>query len=135
MITITEIPLEPVWRIRQEVMYPEQTIEQVKLDDDASGIHKGLFEANKLCTVISLFERGEALQFRKFATIREMQGRGFGSALLNHVFANTKAKGLRRIWCNARTTAIPFYERFGMLAFGDTWQQNGRLFVKMQIEL
>lgn len=82
-----------------------------------------------------MFETGDELQFRKFATISEMQGRGFGSALLNHVFASANEKGLNESGAMPAQKLFVFYERFGMLPFGETWEQHGRLFVKMQIEL
>ncbi|MCG7859652.1 GNAT family N-acetyltransferase [Flavihumibacter sediminis] len=29
------------------------------------------------------------------------------------------------MWCNARVSALRFYERFGFCQDGDTWQKNG----------
>jgi phosphoribosylformimino-5-aminoimidazole carboxamide ribotide isomerase len=115
-------------------MYPEHTIEQVKLGDDDTGLHLGLYTSGTLCTIVSLF-KNDGLQFRKFATVTAMQGRGFGSALLQHVFHYAKENKFEKIWCNARTTALPFYARFGMQPFGDSWEQHGRLFVRMKKEL
>ncbi|OLY94871.1 hypothetical protein BUE76_15180 [Cnuella takakiae] len=116
-------------------MYPEHTIEQVKLEDDALGRHLGLFAAGELRSVISLFQQGDSLQFRKFATLLPHQGKGFGKHLLQEVFAQAKADGLATIWCNARTAAAPLYQQFGMVPIGETWQQHGHQFVKMQVTL
>lgn len=127
--------MEIVWEVRRQVMYPELSVAEMKLTDDDAGLHLGLYHSSVLCSVISLFQKEDALQFRKFATISEMQGRGLGSLLLQHVFAYAKALQIKKIWCNARTTAAGFYERFGMQPFGATWQQHGHLFIKMQIEL
>lgn len=113
-------------------MYPGLSIEEVKLPDDEAGLHLGLYNEGQLCSVISLFQN-EGLQFRKFATVQAVQGRGFGSYLLEYVFDYAKQKGIKRIWCNARTTAVGLYERFGMQPFGDTWEQLGHRFVKIHI--
>jgi phosphoribosylformimino-5-aminoimidazole carboxamide ribotide isomerase len=121
--------------MRQMVMYPEHTLEQVKLKDDAAGMHLGLFDNGALCSVVSLFNEGTVLQFRKFATVTALQGKGYGSMLLRTVFERAKSGGVQRIWCNARTTAVSFYQKFGMEPFGDAWEENGHRFIKMQIEL
>lgn len=134
-LSFREVPLILVWHMRQEVMYPELSLEAVKLPQDAAGTHLGLYQEETLCSVISLFEQDGALQFRKFATRNALQGKGYGTRLLQHVFERAKEKGLKKIWCNARTTAIGLYQKFGMEPYGATWEQHGHRFVKMQIEL
>lgn len=132
---IKDIPLQTIWQIRREVMYPQQTLEAMQLPDDAGGLHLGLFDKEQLCSVISLFIRGGDMQFRKFATLPHLQGKGYGSALLAHIFALAKEKGLERVWCNARITATQLYRRFGMLPYGDPWEAQGHRFIKMQVQL
>ncbi|WP_132054246.1 GNAT family N-acetyltransferase [Pseudocnuella soli] len=134
-IEIKEVPLLTVWHMRQTVMYPEMTLEAMKLPDDEAGKHLGLYDDNVLCSVVSLFYRGDVLQFRKFATVAHLQGKGYGTKLLQHVFSAAKKDGVQRIWCNARATALPFYQKFGMQPFGEGWLENGHEFIKMQIEL
>lgn len=134
-LTIQEVPLETIWRIRKEVMYPEHTLEQVMLPNDAAGKHLGLFENGEIRTIISLFTKDHSLQFRKFATLTAHQGKGFGKYLLQHVFAEAKRNGMTAIWCNARTSAMGLYQQFGMVPFGETWEQHGHQFVKMQVSL
>lgn len=132
---IAEVPLATIWQMRRDVMYPEMTLEDVQLPDDASGMHLGLFDGDVLCSVISLFYKNGELQFRKFATVTSLQGKGYGKQLLQHVFDQARKEEIKRIWCNARTTATGLYEKFGMRPFGETWAQHGHQFIKMQIEL
>lgn len=134
-IEIKEVPLLTVWHMRKTVMYPEMTLEAMRLQDDESGTHLGLYDDGILGSVISLFYRGDVLQFRKFATVAHVQGKGYGTKLLQHVFTAAKRDSVQRIWCNARTTALPFYQKFGMQPFGEVWLENGHEFIKMQIEL
>lgn len=134
-LNIQEVPLETIWRIRKEVMYPEHTLEQVMLPDDDTGRHLGLFEDGEIRSIISLFTKDQNLQFRKFATLTAHQGRGFGKLLLQHVFAQAKEAGITSIWCNARTSAMGLYRQFGMEPFGKTWEQHGHQFVIMQVTL
>ncbi|RFM28995.1 GNAT family N-acetyltransferase [Deminuibacter soli] len=134
-MTIQEVPLADVWRMRKEVMYPAFTIDQVKLEDDEQGLHLGLYEAGTLISVVSLFQKDGALQFRKFATVTAFQGKGYGSALLQHIMQLAMQQQNTAIWCNARTTAVGLYKKFGMYETGATWHQHGHEFIKMEKQL
>jgi phosphoribosylformimino-5-aminoimidazole carboxamide ribotide isomerase len=132
---IKEVQIETIWQIRKEVMYPDFNLEQVKLKDDELGQHLGLFVDNKLVSIISIFIKNNELQFRKFATLKLHQEKGYGKQLLQHVFNLAKQNNCQLIWCNARTSALGLYEKFGMKSFGETWNKNGHEFIKMRIEL
>ncbi len=133
MREIKEVPLSVVWQMRHEIMYPDEAFEEVKLVTDPEGIHLGLYEDMKLVSVISLFLVGGKLQFRKFCTKRRVQGKGYGTYLLTHVFEELAAKHqVNVIWCNARTTAIGLYEKFGMQKTDQTYQKYGIDFIVMK---
>jgi phosphoribosylformimino-5-aminoimidazole carboxamide ribotide isomerase len=126
---IREAPLETVWRIRREVLYPERTLDGIKLADDDAGSHWGVFINEEAVSVISLFESGDVSRFRKFATLLHEQNKGYGSLLLGHIMAQAQGKV---IWCNARTSALSLYERFGMRPVGPTWEDQGYTYIKME---
>ena len=132
---IKPAPLPAVLAMRQAVMYPQESLDFVKLEDDEAGLHLGVYEAGELVSVISLFEKAGQAQFRKFATRTDQQGKGYGSALLQYVMDYAKQQGNKVIWCNARTTATAIYTRFGMQAVGSTWQKYGLEFIKMEKQL
>lgn len=134
-IQIEQIHPALTWRIRHEAMYPDMPFNSVKLQNDDEGIHFGLYADNELSSVVSLFERGEACQFRKFATLPEAQGKGYGSLLLAHIIEFIKKTGAKKIWCNARVNAAPFYTRFGFRKTATTYSENGFDFVIMELEL
>lgn len=121
--------------MRREVMYPELSIDEVKLGDDESGNHLGLYDGDELVSVVSVFVKQNELQFRKFATHTDRQNKGYGTALLQHVMGVAEQMQCVRIWCNARTSATKFYEKFGMHATGDTWLAKGYEFIKMEKQL
>jgi GNAT superfamily N-acetyltransferase len=129
---IKPITAEQTWPVRQAVMYPNDLIEKVKLADDASGRHFGLFAGEELAAVVSLFVAGNAMQFRKLATVNAQQGKGFGKQMIAFIIELASAENLQMVWCNARLTALPFYQKFGFEAFGNTWQQNGHAYVLMK---
>jgi phosphoribosylformimino-5-aminoimidazole carboxamide ribotide isomerase len=134
-MSIQPVPLNEVWAMRQAVMYPQESISFVKLEDDEAGLHWGLYSAGELVSVISLFDRDNSIQFRKFATRTDLQGRGFGTTLLQHVMNWARTNGKKNIWCNARLTATAIYKKFGMQAVGNTWQKWGLDFIKMEKQL
>lgn len=65
--------------LRHEVMWPDEDFDYIKLKDDDAGIHFGLFKENMLISVVSLFVDKDEAQFRKFATLKSEQGKGYGS--------------------------------------------------------
>jgi len=134
-ISIKPITAEQTWPIRQKVMYPNFTIEQVKLADDAKGRHFGLFVADELTVIVSLFLKDKALQFRKLATLAEQQGKGYGRQMMHFVLDLASAENLEKVWCNARLTAADFYKQFGFEVSGESWQQDGHDFVIMKKQL
>ena len=62
---IKKIHASETWPLRHQVMYPNLTIEDVKLENDTTGIHFGGYANNILVTVISLFITNTDAQFRK----------------------------------------------------------------------
>jgi phosphoribosylformimino-5-aminoimidazole carboxamide ribotide isomerase len=121
--------------MRQAVMYPQESLEFVKLPDDEAGLHWGVYVRDELVSVVSVFEQYGQVQFRKFATVVHHQGKGYGTALLQYVLEWAKRKGKKSIWCNARLSATGIYRKFGMQATGDTWKKYGLEFIKMEKQL
>lgn len=134
-IQIEQIRPDLTWRIRHEVMYPGLPLDAIKLSNDDEGIHFGLFANNQLTSVVSLFNSGNIYQFRKFATIVESQGKGYGSLLLDHIINYVKTFGALKLWCNARVSAISFYNKFGFVQTDKFSTNNGIDFVIMELEL
>jgi phosphoribosylformimino-5-aminoimidazole carboxamide ribotide isomerase len=46
------------------------------------------------------------------------QGTGVGRTLLEAALERLRAAGVTRMWCNARDTAVPFYEHLGWTVTG-----------------
>lgn len=135
MIEIKAITAAETWQLRHKVMWPNKPLEFVILPEDEDGFHYGLFEKERLVSVISLFKTGSEGQFRKFATEKDFQGKGYGSKLLNYLIKEAKLLNISYLFCSARTTAIAFYEKFGMKLASDIVRKNGKEYVKMEIIL
>ena len=114
-------------------MWPDKDLEFVKVPEDEYGLHLGLKSEGQLISVISIFIDNEVAQFRKFATLDQFQGQGYGSILLNYVFDLLKSKKLSKIICNARKDKVAFYQKFGMKETNITFEKAGISFVVMEI--
>ncbi|MEH7236826.1 GNAT family N-acetyltransferase [Bacillus sp. JJ1562] len=134
-ITITKIDKEKAWEVRHKVMWPDRDFDYIKLEDDDVGNHFGLFEEDKLISVISLFITNKVAQFRKFATLQHEQGRGYGSRLLDYVIKEAENRDLKRIWCNARKNKVDFYKKFGLQETDFTFTKGGKSYVIMEKDL
>lgn len=135
MIQIEQIPYQLTWKIRHEVMYPEKTLNEVKLENDDEGYHFGLYDEGELTSVVSLFKTGSNMQLRKFATLQKWQKLGYGSRLLEHCINFCRQNGVTKIWCNARTTAIAFYKKHNFIETETTYFKDGHDFVIMELSL
>src|ERR1700716_746645 len=108
-IYIEQIRPELTWRLRQQVLYPDQKLYEMELDEDNDGVHFGAFTDKALVGIISLFQRDTVFQFRKLAILHDLQKTGIGNSLLNRVEEYARSEGGTVIWCNTRISAIGFY--------------------------
>ncbi len=134
-ISIEQIRPELTWYRRQKVLYPAQKLYEMEMDEDLDGIHFGAFTENKLITVVSLFPKGNDFQFRKFAVDADYQGKGIGNILLAYVTDFAQADGGKRMWCNARLSAIGFYLKSGFEHTGQLFSKNGFDYEVLEKEL
>ena len=117
------------------MLYPGQQPFEMKMAEDADGMHFGAFTDGLLAGVVSLFHMGTDFQFRKLAVKPDQQHQGIGTALLDAVAGQAMQDGGMRLWCNARTTAIPFYLKKNFAQNGEVFEKNGIVYVRMEKSL
>lgn len=132
MFVVKHIQASETWDLRHRVMAPNCTFDSIKLPKDEEGLHFGLFEEEKIVSVISLFIENDVAQFRKFATEISEQNKGYGSILLNHIIKESLKNNVKILWCNARTTALGFYEKFDFKVVSEKWIKHEIEYVKME---
>ncbi len=111
------------YQIRQKVLIPDHDIKKVKFendDDEDISFHLGAFKDSQLVSVASFYYERNTIfsdlhqyQLRGMATLPEFQGQGLSSELLNMAFPIIKQNFCTLLWCNARVTAIGYYEKVG----------------------
>ncbi len=131
-VKIEQIKASETIPIRHQVMWPDQPVDFVKLPEDALGEHYGLFLEEELVSIISLFVRADEAQFRKFATLTKLQGKGYGTMLLKKIIDIVKAKQLKKIWCNARVDKLTYYKKFGFTQTTKKYTKAGIEFVVIE---
>jgi len=135
MIQIEQIAYQLAWPIRQEVMYPDHTLDFVKLKNDVVGIHFALYYHHKITGVVSLFNEGTVYQFRKLAILKESQSLGLGKKLMEHLIEYCRIQKATKLWCNARVNAKDFYIQLGFTTTETTFFKDGYDFIIMELDL
>ena len=135
MLEIKLIQPSETWEIRHRVMWADKPFEDIKLPNDDSGLHFGLFRGSTLISVVSFFIENDVAQFRKFATETTEQGKGYGAKLLEHLIQECIERNVKVLCCNARTSGVGFYEKFGLEIVSDAWVKDGIEYVKMSRNL
>ena len=127
-IEIREIRAEETYSIRQHVLRPNQKMEDCDFpgDQDSSTFHVGAFFESKLIGIASYYYEGNSefkeehqYRLRGMATLPEYRGLNAGKMLIEEAGKVLKERGADLWWCNARTSAIGFYEKLGLLVYGD----------------
>lgn len=131
-INIKQITTSEVLPIRHKIMWPDKPISYVSLKNDNEARHFGLFVNGEITSIISLFIENNEAQFRKFATLIEFQGFGYGSILLKHIVSLIQKENLKKLWCNARVEKSKFYEKFNLKTTDKKFVKGGIDYVIME---
>jgi GNAT superfamily N-acetyltransferase len=123
-LQVRPIPLADTRPLRQAVLRPHQTIEDLAAHEPADAFAVGVFDVDELVSVGFVGPAGEdgAWRVRGMATAPGARGRGAGTAVLDALLAHAWANGATRVWCNARTPARSLYERAGFVTISDEYQ-------------
>lgn len=129
---IKQITYAEALPIRHRVMWPNKPIAFVKLPNDENARHFGLFINGEITSIISLFVENNEAQFRKFATLVEFQGLGYGTILLENIIDLITEERIERLWCNARVEKSKFYEKFNLKLTNEKFKKGGIEYVIME---
>jgi len=134
-VDIRIIALDDALPIRHCVLWPDKPISFCKVDGDEVATHYGVYLNDALVTVASIYIDGRVARLRKFATLVGFQGRGMGSQLISYIITELEQSDVEIFWCDARTTAVGFYKKFGMETQGDEFLKSATSYIKMKVDL
>jgi ribosomal protein S18 acetylase RimI-like enzyme len=119
---VREVPVATTRPLRQAVLRPHQTVDELAAHEPADAY--AAFAGQEPVSVGFVgAEGGEgSWRIRGMATRPEDRGRGAGAAVLDALVSYASKQGATRIWCNARTPAIPFYERADFRVVSDEFE-------------
>jgi predicted GNAT family N-acyltransferase len=135
---VDRVPASMTWELRQAVLRPHQTIDELAFPDDDE-MSTGSFAAidadeevvgtARVAPASPPFPVGlyapansPTWQLRGMATREDVRNDGIGTALLRRVVSHVVDDGGGLIWCNARVPAMDFYRRGGFVTHGDVWE-------------
>jgi len=133
--TIRTILWQDALPVRHEVLWPNKPISFCKIDGDEVARHYGIYIKEQLVSVASIYIDDKTARLRKFATLAEFQGKGLGTQLINHILSDLKQLNIITFWCDARKTAIGFYQKFNMEQEGGEFNKSEVAYVKMNVAL
>lgn len=126
---VLRISASDTYPLRQKVLVPTHDLKKAKFDhddDEDISFHLGAFKDGNLVSVASFYyERNPTFpdqhqyQLRGMATLPEYRNQGLSSELLNMAFPIIKQNFCTLLWCNARVSAVGYYEKVGFKKFND----------------
>jgi predicted GNAT family N-acyltransferase len=130
---IRTITWEQTIPLRHCVLWPNKPVEYCHVDGDTDGLHFGAFINGVLICVASVYLNKNKARLRKFATDTGYQNQGIGSKMLKHIIMFLKNSSTEFFWCDARESALGFYERFDMLKCSKRFYKSDIPYFKMEV--
>jgi predicted GNAT family N-acyltransferase len=117
------IPYELTLALRSKILRNNLPLAECVFPTDqvAGAFHLGYDKGEEIATVASFFpqhykDRKEpGYQLRGMATDHGFSGKGYGSQLIKFAISYIKNTNAQYIWCNARKSAVEFYEKLGFV--------------------
>ena len=100
-------------------------------DQVPGAFHLAYYVDDEIAAIASFFpnryrDRKElGYQLRGMASDPKFAGKGFGTQLIKFAIDYIKYTTATYIWCNARTSAVKFYEKLGFTAISDEFEIAG----------
>jgi len=114
---LREVVLRPGYPPEKSI-YPQDHLPQV--------LHAGAWLEDQLVGVATVFPEAppwepipDAWRLRGMAVLAPARGLGIGKQLVRYCLEHIQIGGGRLLWCNARVSALPFYQGLGFQTFGE----------------
>jgi ribosomal protein S18 acetylase RimI-like enzyme len=119
---VVEVEVGRTRDLRARVLRPGVPLDQVGFpgDDGPGTVHLAAEDdEGAVVGIVTLIPDGDrSVRLRSMAVDPALQGGGVGRLLVDAAVERLRAAGMQRVWCNARDTAIGFYERLGWTVTG-----------------
>ncbi len=127
------ISLELTLPLRSKILRNNLPLEHCVFptDNTAGIIHVGYYQQDEILTVASFFPKnlqkysGFGFQLRGMATNTLFVNKGFGKQLVIFAIDHLKKQNVSYLWCNARATAVVFYQKLGFEIVSEKFEIEG----------
>jgi predicted GNAT family N-acyltransferase len=127
------IPYELTLELRSKVLRNNLPLKDCVFPTDQveGAFHLAYYEGDEIATIASFFpkhykdSKEDGYQLRGMASAPIFAGKGYGSELIRFAINYMKEINAEYIWCNARTTAVKFYEKLGFQFVSEEFEISG----------
>jgi GNAT superfamily N-acetyltransferase len=136
---IDRVPASATLELRQAVLRPHETVDQLALPDDDEPLPGSLAAFNEDEEIVGTVRVAPARppfpvrthtaadspswRVRGMATREDARNLGIGSAVLSRAVQHVAEHGGGLLWCNARVPAVNLYRRAGFVEHGEVWEE------------
>ena len=133
-VNVRMVSILQVRKLRAMILRPDQTPEMTTYIGDYAPdtLHLGAFKNKHLVGIMTIMHqapkeytgnRADKLWLlRGMATLSEVRGQGYGAALVRSGCAYVALERGLYLWCEARESALGFYEKLGFALWGDRFE-------------
>jgi predicted GNAT family N-acyltransferase len=114
--------------IRTEVFIVEQQVPaEEEMDElDAEAVHVLAYaDGQPVGTGRLVLLEGGAARVGRMAVLQEHRGRGTGSAILQQLLDEARARSVGKVVLAGQLRAVPFYEGHGFIPYGEIFHEAG----------
>lgn len=120
--------------LRHKILRPHQALSEMTYpgDEDPQNFHVGIKKEGVVFGIASVFMEDSSMfrekpcyRLRGMAVDSHLKGQGWGGKIFTFAMEEAQSRGCKVLWCNARTPAVPFYQRFGLKTYGEEFQMPG----------
>lgn len=133
-LLIQPIAAQQTHQLRHQILRPHQSLQEMEFPNDQAPyvFHLGAIQEGQIVGIVSVYPESQTGQIpsqdwrlRGMAVDLNLQGRGIGALLVKAVMDQCRTRGGGLLWCNARTPAVPFYEKLGFTKVGQEFEIEG----------
>lgn len=133
VIVVKQVSPAEVYPLRHKVLRPNQSLAACvwAQDTDPDTAHFAAVLNAQIVGIASIAicpregDSPNTWRLRGMATEPELQGQGIGARVLAKCLEHAKSRDGTLIWCNARTSALEFYRKYGFETIGDEFETPG----------
>jgi predicted GNAT family N-acyltransferase len=114
--------------VRREVFVLEQGYAESDEFDalDATATQVVALFAGDVVGTLRIIDTDEHTKIGRVAVRATHRGRGIAADLMRFALAHARAAGAEKFWLSAQSDKTGFYERFGFVAYGEEYLDDGQ---------